>query len=244
MILCFVRQKLPPELAARHEPQLHYVSLVPVQESVHPRVMHRHDDFLEIILIREGQGTFSVDGREVAVQAGDLVIYNSSVLHDERTGPDRPLAWYCVALAQVSLPGLSPNSLIPDGAFPVFPGGDLFASLLALCDVMFDQLAGERPGYAVTTHHLAQALLSLTRQVILGAAGTPDPDREEEPLAQRVAGYLDSHFTEPITLEQLAGRFKVSPFYLAHLFKERFGYSPMQYVFRHRMGTNWEQKKD
>jgi len=98
MILSFVKQKLPVELAARNEPQLYYVSLVPVHESVHPRVMHRHEDFLEIILIREGAGTFSIDGRDVAVRSGDLVIYNSTIIHDERTGPDKPLSWFCVAL--------------------------------------------------------------------------------------------------------------------------------------------------
>lgn len=236
MILSFVKQKLPAELASRNEPQLHYVSLVPVHESVHPRVMHRHEDFLEIILIREGAGTFSINGRDVAVSAGDLVIYNSTIIHDERTGPDKPLSWFCVAIKHVQWPGLRPNCLIRDGISPVFPSGELFAAFNHLCELMFDQLVQERPGHAVATHHLVQALLAMTRQLILQAEGHGDLGSENEPLAHRVITYLDNHFTEAISLEQLAGLFKVSTYYLAHVFKERFGYSPLQYVSRHRIG--------
>lgn len=236
MILSFVKQKLPAELAARNEPQLYYVSLVPVHESVHPRVMHRHEDFLEIILIREGAGSFSIDGREVAVRAGDLVIYNSNIIHDERTGPDKPLSWFCVALKNIQGPGLRPNCLIRDGISPVFRSGELFTMFDHLCELLFDQLVQERPGHAVATHHLAQALLAMTRQIILQAEGHIDLGSENEPLAHRVITYLDDHFSEAISLEQLAGLFKVSTYYLAHVFKERFGYSPLQYVSRHRIG--------
>lgn len=236
MILAFVKQKLPPELVARHEPQLYYVSLVPVHESVHPRVMHRHEDFLEIILIREGEGTFSIDGRDVAVKAGDLVIYNSTIIHDERTGPDKPLSWFCVALKQVQWPGLRPNCLIRDGISPIFPSDSQFPAIDRLLELMFDQLVQERPGHAIATHHMTQALLAMTLQIILQAEGHGDLGSENEPLAHRVITYLDNHFTEAISLEQLAGLFKVSTYYLAHVFKERFGYSPMQYVSRHRIG--------
>ena len=236
MILCFVKQSLPPELSGLKTPRLVYVSKIAAHESIHPRVMHQHQDFAEIILICKGQGQYSIDGRPVKVKAGDLVVYNSDIIHDEITGPESQLSWFCIAISQIHEPGLRPNALIRDGIRPVFPAGDLFRPLQSLCELMFDQLANERPGNSVTTYHLTQALLAMTWQVIHRGEPASSSDFEDEPLAQRVIAYLDSHYTEEINLQELATAFKVSTFYLAHIFKDCFGYSPMQYILRRRIG--------
>lgn len=236
MIQCFVKQPLPPDLAAAKQPRLLYVSKIDTRLSDLPRVMHRHDDLVEIILICKGQGQYSIDGHQVKVRAGDLVIYNSSIIHDEITPPDSQLAWFCVALTGVQEKGLRQNALVSDSGRPIFPSGDLFDSIRDTCELMFDQLAHERPGHVVTTHYMLQALLNQARLVINRGAGAMDSSSFDEPLAQRVISYLDSHYTEPISLQDLSATFNVSAYYLAHVFKDCYGYSPMQYILRRRIG--------
>jgi AraC-like DNA-binding protein len=236
MILCFVKQSLPPELSGLKTPRLVYVSKMTRHESIHPRVMHRHPDFIEIILICKGQGQYSIDGRLVKVKAGDLIVYNSDIIHDEITGPESLLSWFCIAISNVNEPGLRPNAFVRDGIRPIFPAGDLFQPLQSLFELMFDQLANDRPGNAVTSYHLTQALLSLSWQVVHRGEPDANSDIEDEPLAQRVINYLDSHYTEEINLQDLAETFNVSTYYLAHVFKDCFGYSPMQYTLRRRIG--------
>lgn len=236
MIQCFIKTPLPAELAAAQQPRLVYVSKIDTRLSDLPRVMHRHDDLAELILICRGQGQYSIDGRQVKVRAGDLIIYNSSIIHDEISSPESLLAWFCVAVTGLKRPGLRSNALIPDGGRVTFPSGDLFASLRDTCELMFDQLVNQRPSSTVTTHHLLQALLSQASEVIVRAADKNDSQMPDEPLAQRVIAHLDTHYTEPISLQELSATFNVSAYYLAHVFKDRYGYSPMQYVLRRRIG--------
>lgn len=236
MIQCFVKQNLPAELSNASDPRLLYVGKMTADESIHPRVMHRHPDLVEIILICNGQGQFTIDGRQVKVGTGDLVIYNSDIIHDETTGPNAPLAWYCIAVSGVNQPGLRPNALVRDGIRPIFQTGDLFESMQMLCKLMFDQLANDRPGNVVTSYHLTQALLAMAWQVVHRDEPASDANLDEEPLAQRVILYLDNHYTEEINLQDLALAFNVSTFYLAHVFKDCYGYSPMQYILRRRIG--------
>ncbi|MDD2534444.1 MAG: AraC family transcriptional regulator [Eubacteriales bacterium] len=231
-----MKQTLPPELAAAKTPRLLYVSKIDTKLTDLPRVMHHHEGWIELILILKGHGQYSIDGRQIKVCTGDLVVYNSDIIHDEILPPESQLAWVCVAIAQVQQPGLRANALIPDTIRPVFPTGDLFDSIRTTCDLMFDQLTHERPGAVVTTYHLTQALLTLARQVIDRVGATTDGSTHDEPLAQRVIHHLDRHYAEPIGLHDLAATFHVSAYYLAHVFKDSYGYSPMQYMLRRRIG--------
>lgn len=236
MLQCFVKEKLPPEISRLDQPLLVYVSRVDDRQGIVPRVMHRHDDLIELILVYKGQGHFTIDGRQILVRAGDLIVYNSGITHDEGSDPDSTLGWYCAAFCQVQEPGLRPNALMPDDRRPVYTAGPAFDALFNLYELLFCQLAGEQPGHASIAHHLAQALLETGRQVIRLNGAVETSPGDDAPLALRLIAYLDSHYMESIRLQDLARIFRVSPFYLAHVFKSSFGYSPMQYRLRRRIG--------
>ena len=55
-------------------------------------------------------------------------------------------------------------------------------------------------------------------------------------FAQRIKDYIDKHFADEFSLQQMADALHVSPYYLAHICKEVTGYSPLQYVLRRRIG--------
>ena len=52
---------------------------------------------------------------------------------------------------------------------------------------------------------------------------------------QEVKDYLDSHYREKITLDQLAEQYYINKFYLSRLFKEQFGISPLSYLLSVRI---------
>ena len=54
-------------------------------------------------------------------------------------------------------------------------------------------------------------------------------------MCRQLKEYIDLHFGEPITLQSLADIFFVSPYYVAHEFKEEIGVAPIQYLIRRRM---------
>jgi AraC-like DNA-binding protein/quercetin dioxygenase-like cupin family protein len=238
MLQCFVKQPLPPEISRLEGPRLLYVSRIDEQQGALPRVMHSHADFIELILVFKGQGQFSIDGRQVAVRAGDLVVYNCDIIHDEDALPHTQLGWFCVAISHVNQPALPANTLVETGKRPVFTTGVSFDHLLHLYEMIFDQLSQERQDCLIVSHHLTQALLALCLQVIRnpGSIDVESAGDADEPLAHRVAAYLDTHYMEDLSLTDLGEVFRVSPYYLAHLFKAQLGYAPMQYRLRRRIG--------
>ncbi len=235
MIQCFARQNYTPPAGNQAVPQLLYVSKVVEADSVHPRVMHKHADFIEIVLICGGRARFSVGGRQVDVQPQDVIIYNSGIIHDEISGPDLKIATYCAAIGNLERTGLRRNAFIRDDQHPVFACGAQFETLRTIYTLMFEQLSQEHPHAELIAHHLMEALLAIVWDIVhAGEAAVPLEARE--PLAQRALHHIDQHYAEDISLQDLADRLNVSPFYLAHIFKECFGYSPMQYVLRRRIG--------
>lgn len=52
---------------------------------------------------------------------------------------------------------------------------------------------------------------------------------------QSIKEYLDQHYTEPLSLDQLAGKFYINKFYLTRIFKEQFGVSISRYLLEARI---------
>lgn len=59
-------------------------------------------------------------------------------------------------------------------------------------------------------------------------------------ICQEIAGYLDKHFTEPLSLDALAAALGYSKYHISHIFQENFGCSYTAYLNRlraeHAMG--------
>lgn len=232
MIQCFVKKEYEPPFGLIRPPRLFSVSRTDAEASAHPRVMHAHDDLVEIVLVRGGESRYFVGGMPYDARRGDLFIYNSRVVHDEPSGPDRPVASFSLALGGLSVPGLRENALIPDDASPVCPLTEAqTVRLERLYDVLYSELtAGNDDG----AHHLLMALLTLVQQFL--AAAAQDGSRGENVFAQRIKDYIDRHFAEDFSLQSMADALHVSPYYLAHVCKDVTGYSPLQYVLRRRIG--------
>ena len=232
LIQCFVKKEYEPPFGLTRPPRLFSVSRTDAEASAHPRVMHAHDDLVEIVLVRGGESRYFVGGMPYDARRGDLFIYNSRVVHDEPSGPDRPVASFSLALGGLSVPGLRENALIPDDASPVCPLTEAqTVRLERLYDVLYSELtAGNDDG----AHHLLMALLTLVQQFL--AAAAQDGSRGENVFAQRIKDYIDRHFAEDFSLQSMADALHVSPYYLAHVCKDVTGYSPLQYVLRRRIG--------
>jgi YesN/AraC family two-component response regulator len=47
--------------------------------------------------------------------------------------------------------------------------------------------------------------------------------------------YIDLHFKEPLTLQQLSEEAHINKFYLSHIFKQEYGISPSNYMIFRRI---------
>ena len=68
MIQCFVKKEYEAPFGLTQMPRLFSVSRTDEKASAHPRVMHAHDDLVEIVLVRGGGVVGGILSRFVHLQ--------------------------------------------------------------------------------------------------------------------------------------------------------------------------------
>jgi len=135
-----------------------------------PRVMHKHDDNLEIVLIRQGQGQHVIGGRSYLTGKGDILVYNAGVLHDESTGLYDSLQVYYCSVDQIQVQGLPANQLLSKGSPAVIHCGATFPQVESLFGLMVDQAALHTPQSMEIAQQALSVLLLLIRSLSLQQA--------------------------------------------------------------------------
>lgn len=235
-ILCFVKREARPLFPPEDPPRLVYVSRTRPTDQAYHSILHAHQDLAEVLLICEGTGRFLVGETFYDVKAGDLLIYNSGVVHDEFYNAENAISAYCAAIAGLRLPGLREGALTADGAPALFHAGEEAEDLRLLMDMMYRYLLEDRPGCEALCRHLTLALLGRILHITGDAPRRDRADTEPKTLGRQVQAFIDGHFSEPLTLQDMGKALHVSPYYLSHVFKETSGYSPTQYLLRRRIG--------
>ena len=218
----------------RDQPYAAYVCYSDWTGGDHSTLMHRHEHIAEILLILKGRGLYTVDLRRYEVTAGDVILCNSGALHDEFPQAGEPYRTLCLGIGNLALPDLPAGSFLESRFSPMFHRPEQFGDLMQLFCQM-DRYAAEREsGYQALCQYLMLASLELVRRMTAG--------RKEAYVTQadstfgRVARYIDQHYAEDCSIEQLGHLFYLSPYHLSHMFRQKTGYSLKQYVLRRRIG--------
>lgn len=221
-------QQLPPDI-----PYISHINFNDWTEG-HPHMMHCHPDVLELLLIYRGRGHYAIGLHRYEVAAGDVIICNSGEVHDEFPQRGQVYQTLCLGIRQLQLPGLPPNHLLAHDRVPVFHQPRQSAELAELLLLIDRHAREERPYAKKICQQLTLAVLELTKQMIQETEILPVDSKNR--LCEEVEAYIYRHYMEDITIEQLGRRFAVSPYHLAHVFKENTGYTIKQYILRRRIG--------
>ena len=77
-VQCFCKKRVSTAVCGRKHAQAAVRKRYPSSASTHPRVMHAHEDFAEIILICSGSSEYLIHDKKYFIQPGDLLIYNAA----------------------------------------------------------------------------------------------------------------------------------------------------------------------
>lgn len=198
------------------------------------RSMHKHDDRLELNFILSGNGTQVIDGELCNVQAGDVLIHNSGVLHDESLMICSQVNAWCIAVTNLKLPDRPVNELAPKNFRPRIPCQAVADQLAQLYPLICDY-AQQKDGYQIA-NALARAVVLIVCKIIQST--TLDANKEKNFIVERVRNYIEEHYAEDLTLAELNGLVRSNEFYLSHAFKRVTGYSPKEYILRRRIGKS------
>lgn len=230
----FVEQSFSSSFERNTMPRLLVVYKAEGKHTQIPRVMHNHDDRIEIVFIRSGCGLHNIDGERYYTQKGDILIYNSGVIHDECVNADVNMSVYCCAIADLKMPELPLNHLVPQGMKAVVPGGKYSEHIEKIFEMIYYHTLLKNFKFEEFTNYLVRALIVLVFGIIQNTYQRLLP--KDNLMGKRIKSYLDKCCLDDINLDTMSQQLHISQYYLSHIFKKMHSYSPMQYVIRRRIG--------
>lgn len=248
--------KAPIPAPERHEDAKHGHAFFPVEK--YSTLLNKKVPFLfnhwheeaEWTLVTAGQGTYQIDLVEYPVKAGDLLFVSPLQLHSARCDPETDLKTetfvfhmnflgsnatdICATryLSPLAKQELSVPCHIP-AAHPAYPAmSRLFAQLSAL----FTQ---KSPGYELS---MKACLLQAVSQLLPYSQRVPSSDSATiSQKLKHVLDYLAAHYTEEISVAQLAAQCYFSEYHFMRFFKKHMNMTCIEYITNLRLEKAVEQ---
>ena len=192
-------------------------------------VPHTHTH-AELFYIVGGKGQFLIEDQIYPVNTNHLVIINPNVTHTEVSLNAQPLEYIVLGIEGVEL-SITENS---NGQFCILDHFESMDITSCLRNIL-REMELKQPGYK----DVCQAFMEILIIRLMRSTGLSLPSEPQNSVGNHqcaaVRRYIDQHFKESLTLDQLAEEAHVNKFYLSHAFKKEYGVSPINYMISRRL---------
>lgn len=215
-------------------PELTYVTRQMTNDRRVERPIHQHTDLTEMLFVYRGEGAYICDGYTYPIRTGDFLLYNQGGLHEVQSASAMEIGTYCFGISGMQLTGREPGFMTePEDGF-VRTCGAHFREVDALCNTIYELITRQDPYERIAAQHLFLGLMLIALRCEADErCGHQDQDAV---LAARIRQYITLHYTEPLTLNDIAETLRISPYYASHVFKQETGISPIQFMINCRIG--------
>lgn len=192
-------------------------------ESNWKSVLHTHP-FTEIFYVVDGKGQFLFLNETYSISFGDLVIIPPYLEHTEQSIPDSPLQYYVIGIDGILF--RSKEKTIESQFLFNFSHTPFITAL-------FEQMIYEGKNQECGSDLICQKLLEILILKITRAQSlTPalSHARHMSKECAKIKEYLDTHYTDHITLDSLTRLTHMNKYYMVHSFTRYTGMSPIQYL--------------
>lgn len=194
----------------------------------HP-VPHTHKH-TELFFIVSGRGQFLIQGQAFPVDTNNLVIINPNTLHSESSLNAQPLEYIVLGIGGIEL-ATDKNS---NGHFCILDHFESSEISSCLRNIL-REMELKHAGYAdICQAYLEILIMRLMRNTALATQAEP-PVMAGHRQCAAIKRYIDLHFKEPLTLEQLSAEAHMNKYHLSHTFKREYGVSPINYLISRRL---------
>ncbi len=202
---------------------------------------HSHDH-LEIAYVMAGRGKYNINNEIYDVEEGDLLILNPGVMHESLSGEqgEEATTEFFVGFSDIQLPDYPPNFLpIPDGGHIMHTTGEFRQKVMRICANMEEEnLICKEGRYFMLKSYLMQLILLVIREQSENISTTGSyafKSVNRKYVVERMVAYFEEHYSEKISLDQIAENMYLSPFYISKIFKSETGDTPIHYLINIRM---------
>ena len=203
-----------------------------------------HHDFYEVYFFLSGNVQYNIESRSYLLTPGDVLLISPMELHQPMFGSEqreyeRIVLWIDKQfLESIGLPGEQFTNCFdtaaPNHSNLLRPEGVQRQFLMFLLEQLISESNSREPYREVSAlSYLAQVLVLLNRLSL--------QKRKEEPVSTQdstvydVLGYINEHYSENLTLDDLANTFFISKYHLAREFQRLVGTSVHRYIVQKRL---------
>lgn len=192
-------------------------------------VPHTHNH-LELFYIVGGKGQFLIQDQLYPVNSNNLVIINPNVTHTEVSLNAQPLEYIVLGIEGIELA----TSESSNGQFNILDHFESVEISSCLRNIL-REMEQKNTGYEdVCQAYMEILIIRLMRNTALAVPTEPQVVSGNRQCAS-VKRYIDLHFKESLTLDQLAEDAHMNKYYLSHAFKREYGISPINYMITKRI---------
>ncbi len=203
---------------------------------------YHYHEFCKVVILLDGNGSYTVEGRQYPLRPGDLVLLSNGCVHRCSFSPGPIYERIIIYLSPSFLQnhGSADFSLLQcicDAPSPVLrlPERKL-QRICALCRSIEHELTHRAPGSNVAaTGLLLQLLVELSRDQREHTATWTSPQSIQSPLIRSVVSYLDAHLEQELSIDALADAFYISKFHLMRTFRQETGSTIHTYLTEKRL---------
>ena len=182
-------------------------------------------------LVLEGSGDLEHDGTNPRLKAGDCVFLDCKKPYSHRSSEDL----WCLQWVHFYGPNMAGiyEKYIERGGRTCFPAADC-KKFTDLMNEIFVLAASSDYIRDMKIFEKLTGLLSLLMEESWHPENTAKSASRRRDL-QNMKDYIDLHFSEKLTLDDLAEAFYINKFYLTRVFREQFGITVNSYILQVRI---------
>lgn len=212
-----------------------YLSYSTAPGGYHP--LHWHEE-IELLYQLNGRSDIQIDGEKYQIQNKLLTVIDSRQVHSIHTYSDTSM-FICVHISKKLIEKYIPDidlyriycipDDIPDSQFPEY---------LSVCRQMeallrlyiTDKPAWQMESEGIILQVLAQLIRHFSRKSAPDEISLSSADRTSFNRIRDVITYVEEHFREPISLQDIAGHLGLGREYFCRFFKKNMGMSFLRYL--------------
>lgn len=205
---------------------------------------YHYHDFNKILILLSGDVTYNIEGRSYALQPNDIVFVNAGEVHKPVIHSDAPYERIIIYVSTNFLSSYQKDSADLNSCFEqahsrqshVLRIKSFTNSRINHCVQRLETALHDKE----FASELYQEVLFLEFMIELNRAALCDnisyiSNTGSNKTILSLIEYLNTHLTEDINIDLLAGQFYLSRYYLMHTFKEETGYTIGNYLATKRL---------
>ncbi len=212
-----------------------YLQETGVLKAIRPHVSSRQNlqSYL-LLLITDGSGWIEYEGKHYEMRKGDLALIDCKKGYSQSSSEELWSARWC-HWSGSQMPAVY-NKIRERGLKPVFHPADC-GVYIELLEELYDTASSESfVRDALINEILTRLVTELLKETVYDEKPVGVSAGAERIDIGEIKAYIDTHYTDQLSLEFLAGHFFFQKSYLARIFKEAFGMSVGSYIQIVRIG--------